>query len=442
MVKTCCVLGCASRSDGKEKGLSFHRLPTDEERLKVWLARLRKSPGKVNANTRVCGKHFEGGRRSSASDIPSIFPWTQSATPRNSRDRDEGQTLPCSGEKPRAGSTRPPSVQVVDRQDGADGAARDAGPVETVTDQVETDPAVDSTEIDPAVKSTEIDPAVDRTEIDPAVECTEIDPAVDRTEIDPAVESSEIDPAVKSTEIDPAVDRTEIDPAVKSTEVDPAVDRTEIDPAVKSTEIDPAVDSTEIDPAVECTEVAPAVDRTEIDPAVDSRSTEFHPAAESDKAGTSSGIALTELTKSLLEQVQCLQDENALLKYQLGMVKSGRSTEELRFSFSKISRDDALVRFYTGLPDKEHFLKLSEYLSDCSSCMPLWRGTGRNSDGGSTYLRKSNRTLPTNDELLLTLMKLRLDTPMLDLSMRFFTSTSKVSIFSRFSQSFFVLSHQ
>ena len=48
---------------------------------------------------------------------------------------------------------------------------------------------------------------------------------------------------------------------------------------------------------------------------------------------------------------------------------------ESGFSIRQISHDDALVRFYTGLPSYQHFEKLFIFLSDCSASMPLWRGS-------------------------------------------------------------------
>ena len=142
------------------------------------------------------------------------------------------------------------------------------------------------------------------------------------------------------------------------------------------------------------------------------------------------------LIESLMEQVSSLMDKIALLKQQLNKLPDSPSTKELRFSFSDIARDDALVRFYTGVPDREHFDALSEFLSDCSSTMPLWRGSGCHD--GNARSQKSSRTLTLDDELLLTLMKLRLDTPNVDLAMRFRISTSMVSrIFTAWLMSLF-----
>ena len=108
---------------------------------------MRKSPGKVKTKllecvetlrrwtTKQCFTHafrpFSRGQSRLHLGIPL-------------RKDVDSQPLPCSGEKPRARSTRLPSFLVVDRQDGADGSAvSDTGPVETAADHVETDPAVE-----------------------------------------------------------------------------------------------------------------------------------------------------------------------------------------------------------------------------------------------------------------------------------------------------------
>ena len=197
MVKTCCVymFGCASCSAGKEKGLSFHRFRrtdvdmfckdcqvvqdecegvpwkteqkkredkdekkkgheepnenlsdekwrSDEKKLKTWLVRMQNSHGKVKSNARVRGKASKVDDEAVLHTcIPTIFPWTKSATPRNPPEERRRQLavalLRNTGEKPRArsASTRLPFFQVVDRQDGADGCAMsDTGPVETAAD--------------------------------------------------------------------------------------------------------------------------------------------------------------------------------------------------------------------------------------------------------------------------------------------------------------------
>ena len=108
---------------------------------------MQKSHGKVKTNARVRGKASK-----LHTCIPSIFPWTKSATPRNPPDRGKTSTASrClapvkSQEQDLDRHASLPSRSSVDRQDGADGCAvSDTGPaVKTAADQVETDPGVES----------------------------------------------------------------------------------------------------------------------------------------------------------------------------------------------------------------------------------------------------------------------------------------------------------
>lgn len=77
--RNCCVPGCAS-SWRNSPGLTFHSLPKD---IKV-LTEYKRLIGNVNlkefsANTKICGKHFEGGERVCRTQLPSIFPWSKPA---------------------------------------------------------------------------------------------------------------------------------------------------------------------------------------------------------------------------------------------------------------------------------------------------------------------------------------------------------------------------
>ena len=76
MVNSCCVYGCSNRSTSENKGLAFHRLPTQKKLLRLWLIAMKTESVKVNQNTRVCGAHFPEGRRTREHPIPSIFPWS------------------------------------------------------------------------------------------------------------------------------------------------------------------------------------------------------------------------------------------------------------------------------------------------------------------------------------------------------------------------------
>ena len=142
IVKTSCVFGCASRSDGKEKGLSFHRLPTD------WCSYvLQRLPSSIQDWCEGVPWKTEQTKREDKDEKKN----TKSATPRNPPDRGKTSTASrClapvkSQEQDLDRHASLPSRSSVDRQDGADGCAvSDTGPVKTAADQVETDPGVES----------------------------------------------------------------------------------------------------------------------------------------------------------------------------------------------------------------------------------------------------------------------------------------------------------
>lgn len=92
-----------------------------------------------------------------------------------------------------------------------------------------------------------------------------------------------------------------------------------------------------------------------------------------------------------------------------------------------IKYDDDTVRFYTGLPSHGHFVPLSGFLKDCSEVMPLWFGSRHETEGRQRAVQRSKRTLPLDDELFITLMKLRLNCPNQDLALCFSISTLSVS---------------
>lgn len=75
---TCCVPGC-NNNNKRNKGLSFHRFPSDKRQRKLWLLQINRqgTTGKYSqfiptANHRVCGMHFIGGRRQLPHHYPSL----------------------------------------------------------------------------------------------------------------------------------------------------------------------------------------------------------------------------------------------------------------------------------------------------------------------------------------------------------------------------------
>ena len=72
MVHNCVVPGCSSRSDKKEcKGIKFYRLPTAKKTLERWLLLIGRKISEVSLHSRICSKHFIGGKKM----IPQLFPW-------------------------------------------------------------------------------------------------------------------------------------------------------------------------------------------------------------------------------------------------------------------------------------------------------------------------------------------------------------------------------
>ena len=57
----CCAVNCSnnSKGKGKEKNISFFRLPRDESLKKVWLAKIKRSNLPDENNVRLCSNHFE-----------------------------------------------------------------------------------------------------------------------------------------------------------------------------------------------------------------------------------------------------------------------------------------------------------------------------------------------------------------------------------------------
>ena len=63
MVLSCCAIGCTNRFNKKSKdsGLSFHRLPKEPNRQKMWLNKLKRKnfdPSQMSALF-ICSDHFK-----------------------------------------------------------------------------------------------------------------------------------------------------------------------------------------------------------------------------------------------------------------------------------------------------------------------------------------------------------------------------------------------
>ena len=95
MVKSCCVYGCTSRSDDKGRELSFYRLPSNKSLQSKWLHVMRTKTVRVNSNTKVCSKHFPGGRRTRQDEVPSVFPWSVASGKSKRKPPAERHPLPA-----------------------------------------------------------------------------------------------------------------------------------------------------------------------------------------------------------------------------------------------------------------------------------------------------------------------------------------------------------
>lgn len=102
-----------------------------------------------------------------------------------------------------------------------------------------------------------------------------------------------------------------------------------------------------------------------------------------------------------------------------------------RFSIHKISHSDYLVKKYTGLPSFQHFQWLVDQVRGHAVNMQYYRG--KKSTGNKKYqLNNSDkpgkaRTLSIEDEVFITLMKLRLNLIEDDIALRFNISRFCVS---------------
>ena len=75
MVNICAIMGCSNRS-ARDKGVSFYRLPAEitvlikgkerrraeQEEKGYLLFRIHRDNFKLSNHTRVCSKHFVGGK--------------------------------------------------------------------------------------------------------------------------------------------------------------------------------------------------------------------------------------------------------------------------------------------------------------------------------------------------------------------------------------------
>ena len=117
---------------------------------------------------------------------------------------------------------------------------------------------------------------------------------------------------------------------------------------------------------------------------------------------------------SLLARIEFLESENAHMKEQ-------SMPSVVHFRISQIKHDDHLVRFYTGFTSYMVYLAFFNFLGPVVYKLNYW-GCKEGS-----RLRKRCRKLDPENQLFMTLVKLRLNLKTTDLGFHFGLSTSQVS---------------
>ena len=120
------------------------------------------------------------------------------------------------------------------------------------------------------------------------------------------------------------------------------------------------------------------------------------------------------IDRALLARIESLEAENARLKKCV-------PSKQPKFTVEQIRDDDRLFSFYTGFKSYVVFLAFFQFLGPAVNKLNYW--------GSSTKPRQRQcRTkLSPMDQLVMTLMKLRLNLKVLDLSFRFGVSPTSVS---------------
>ena len=73
MVNFCAIIGCGNRSD-RDKEVSFYRVPAhithqgkgteelSQKRRALWISRIHRARFTPSSHTRICSRHFLGGK--------------------------------------------------------------------------------------------------------------------------------------------------------------------------------------------------------------------------------------------------------------------------------------------------------------------------------------------------------------------------------------------
>ena len=120
------------------------------------------------------------------------------------------------------------------------------------------------------------------------------------------------------------------------------------------------------------------------------------------------------ISAALLARIEVLEAENARLKKCL-------SSKETYFGMEQIKHDDHLVSFYTGFRSYKVFLAFFQFLGPAVNKLNYWGIKPKSQQ------RQRSMKLSPVDQLLMTLMKLRLNLKVVDLSFRFHVAPATVS---------------
>ena len=120
---------------------------------------------------------------------------------------------------------------------------------------------------------------------------------------------------------------------------------------------------------------------------------------------------------ALLARIEFLESENASLKKDKIEIQSSQNF----FNIEQIHNNDELVRFYTGFFTYSLFLSFFQFLGPAVDNLNYW-----GSKEGTRVRQRTRKISPIN-QLFLTLIKLRLNLKVKDLSVRFGLSCTQIS---------------
>ena len=120
---------------------------------------------------------------------------------------------------------------------------------------------------------------------------------------------------------------------------------------------------------------------------------------------------------SLASSTEILEAENTRLQGCL----ADREGKRAPFGIEQIKHDDHLVSFYTGFSSYEIFIAFFQFLGPAVNKLNYWGCSAE------TRKRQCSMTLTPVNQLLMTLVKLRLNLKVFDLAFRFGASSATVS---------------